>query len=115
MKYVLGIDFDGVIHRYRLGDCGQNIYDIPTPGAREALEQYVQQFDVHIISSRASTPEGVVAIKTWMAENNLPDLPVSNKKPDGEILVIIDDRGWRFDGVFPSVEELFAFHPWWQC
>ena len=114
MKYVLAVDFDGVIHRYGRGDLGQDIYDIPTPRAKEFLEQYIQAFDVHILSSRASTDAGVDAIHTWMKHYDLPSIPASNKKPDGELLVILDDRSWQFNGTFPSVEELLAFRPWWQ-
>jgi hypothetical protein len=74
----------------------------------------MKAFDVCIVSSRASTPEGVKAIKAWMEKHDLPSLPISNQKPSGEILVLLDDRAWLFRGVFPSVEELSAFQPWWK-
>lgn len=114
MRYVLGIDFDGVIHRYSQGDQGAMIYDRPTIGAVEALRKYMEVFDVHIVSARAASEEGIDAIRVWMRHYNFPDLPISNKKPPGELLVLLDDRAWLFDGTFPSVEALQCFEPWWK-
>lgn len=113
MRYVLGVDFDGVIHRYGQGDRGKVIYDIPTPGAKEYLEKYVRAFDVHIVSSRASSIEGQMAIREWMSVKNMPDIPCSDRKPSGELLLTIDDRAFQFRGIFPTVAELLEFKPWW--
>lgn len=113
MRYVLGVDFDGVIHRYRNGDQGAAIYDTPTPGAQEALRHYVEAFDVHIVSARAASSEGQARIKQWLSCYNFPPVPLSDRKPPGELLVLLDDRAWPFRGIFPSVEELLAFRPWW--
>lgn len=114
MRYVLGVDFDGVIHRYGQGDQGSAIYDIPTLGAQDALRQYVQAFDVHIVSTRAASNEGRERIKQWLKRYNFPSMPISDRKPPGELLVMLDDRAWRFLGTFPPVAELKAFRPWWS-
>ena len=114
MSYVLGFDFDGVIHRYGQGDQGATIYDIPTPGAHEALQRYMTAFDVQIVSARAARPEGVEAIQAWLVQHALPLLPCSDRKPTGELLVMLDDRAWQFDGQFPTVDELLTFQPWWK-
>ena len=113
MRYVLGVDFDGVIHRYGLGDQGPVIYDVPTPGAQEALRHYVEAFDVHIVSARAASSDGQECIKQWLARYDFPCMPISDRKPPGELLVVLDDRAWPFRGIFPSVAELEAFRPWW--
>ena len=114
MRYVLGIDFDGVIHAYRRGDCGPVIYDTPTPGAAAALEAYRSVFDVQIVSARAKTAEGREAITAWMRTHGLPPLPASDRKPAGELLVTLDDRAWLFRGTWPSAQALQQFRPWWQ-
>jgi len=114
MRYVVGIDFDGVIHRYSMGDMGDDIYDIPTSGASESLRRYIQIFDVQIVSARAATSVGQEKIHQWMKKHDLPPLPCSDKKPGGELLVMIDDRAFEFRGVFPSTEELLNFKPWWK-
>lgn len=112
---IIVIDFDGVIHRYSRGDIGTGeIYDLPSDGALDAISSYLCEFDVYIQSSRASTPEGTIAIKTWLSDHGFPDLPISDRKPSGEIRVIIDDRGINFSGKFPSLDEVRGFRTWWQ-
>lgn len=114
MQYVLALDFDGVIHRYSRGDQGSVIYDTPTPGTREALQQYQRVFDVYIVSARAATQEGKDHIAAWMRHYDLPQFPITNMKPPGELLVSIDDRAWLFQGTFPTISKLLRFKPWWD-
>jgi hypothetical protein len=36
---------------------------------------------------------------------------VTDTKPEAD--VYLDDRGWRFSGTFPSVDQIEEFRPWW--
>ena len=113
MKQIIVIDFDGVLHRYGHGDRGDDIYDIPTPGAIEFVITCLKKFDVIVMSSRASTESGRVAIEKWLRHNGFPKLIITNQKPDGDILVFIDDRAIEFRGIFPNVNTIENFTPWW--
>ena len=114
MKRILVLDFDGVIHRYGQGDRGNEIYDVPTPGALEFVRAALKKFDIYILSSRAASESGRVNIANWLKKYEFPGLPCSNQKPDGEIVAFIDDRAIPFRGEFPSVKSLASFHPWWE-
>ena len=114
-RQVIGIDFDGVIHWYRQGDLGQeNIYDEPVPGALEFINACMDIYDVFIVSARASNEIGREAMRKWLDRYKFPFLPISDKKPSGELLVIIDDRAVGFSGKFPSLQELSSFKTWWS-
>lgn len=115
-RQVLGIDFDGVIHWYRQGDLGQeNVYDEPVPGALEFINACLSVYDIFIVSARASSEIGREAIRMWLDKYGFPSfLPISDKKPSGELLVMIDDRAIGFNGKFPSLQELSSFKPWWR-
>ena len=61
-------DFDGVIHSYRSGWKGETVIpDPPVPGIREVIEQLMERgYDVVIVSARAKTAEGTLAICHWL-------------------------------------------------
>ncbi len=109
-KYLLCLDFDGVIHHYRQGYKDGSIYDTPTPGVREAIERYLEVFDIVVYSARAQTDEGKEEMKAWLQFHEFPDLPVTCEKPPA--FLTIDDRAITFTGVLPDVETLKAFKPW---
>lgn len=98
------IDFDGVINSYTSGyKPGDDSYlpDPPVPGAKEFLVRCLNCFqEVYILSARCQTLSGMIAVKEWLKKYNMPDIPVSYVKYPAE--VYIDDRGWRFEGVFPD-------------
>jgi hypothetical protein len=115
-KKSLCIDFDGVIHLYtRSFKAHDIIEDEPHPQAFKALEEYLTRFQVYIYSSRSSSPEGIEAMRKWFREHKcsesvLRQLIFSEKKPPA--VVYLDDRGWCFNGKFPTVEEIDDFKPW---
>ena len=64
---ILCLDFDGVLHSYTSGWKGaRHIPDPPMPGALEFLEEAMQVFDVHVLSSRSHQLGGRSAMKRWL-------------------------------------------------
>ena len=128
-KKTICVDFDGVLHLYESGwKSLEIIEDNPVPGAFDFLTRLVEaenhdhegnyrgkKFDVCIYSARSATQAGIMAMKEWFRKHGLPekilrDLAFPDSKPAA--VVYIDDRAWRFDGVFPTIEELETFKPW---
>ena len=109
-KLLLCLDFDGVLHEYHDGWRDGKIYDPPVKGAKEAVEQYLEKFDVVVYSARARTYEGRIEMEHWLAENNFPALPITCEKPPA--FLTIDDRALTFTGSFPDVHELAGFKTW---
>lgn len=122
---ILCIDFDGVINSYKSGWKGEeHIPDPPTEGVFEFLYSAVQDFEVHIFSSRSKTEGGIQAMKKYLTEWNQRLAPPHTElglivnlvhwpkeKPPAHVL--LDDRAITFEGVFPSMETLKAFRPWY--
>lgn len=115
-KKTLSIDFDGVIHSYVSGWQGATaIPDAPVPGAFEFLAAAVERFEVVVFSTRAEDNEAVIAMNDWFTAHGLPDrvleqIFITNEKP--KAVLYIDDRGFRFEGVWPTLDEIDAFRPW---
>lgn len=119
MKPNLNIDFDGVIHSYKSGWKGITvIHDEPVDGAFEALRRYCHDFTVNIYSTRSNSEDGINAMKEWFLKHGWPknenEEPVylqfpKNKPP---ALLTIDDRGFCFEGKFPSNQWIKDFRPW---
>ena len=115
-RRTLCIDFDGVLHSYTSPWAGADVIpDAPVPGAFPFLAAAVLRFRVAVFSARSHQPGGIDAMRRWFAAHALPDyaldaLEFPTEKP--QAIVYIDDRGWRFDGTWPSLDELAAFQPW---
>ena len=107
-------DFDGVIHSYISGWKGvANIPDPPVPGIREAIAEIrAAGYRVVVVSTRCSEPDGLVAIRKFMDENNILVDGISAHKPPA--LVYIDDRALCFDG-HPEMllNKIQEFKPWY--
>lgn len=70
MKPILCLDFDGVIHSYASGWKGaRNIPDAPVPGALQFIVEAMEQFEVHIFSSRSNYLFGRMAMKRWLRKH----------------------------------------------
>jgi hypothetical protein len=131
---ILCIDFDGVIHSYISGWKGpRNIPDPPVRGAIKWLRSLLSDpesvcclapryldYDVQIYSSRSRYIGARWAMKKWLRSEFKMDgysgdlvelIKFPTKKPQASIL--IDDRGYRFQGHFPTVEEMKGMlKPW---
>jgi hypothetical protein len=115
-RKTLVVDFDGVLHSYASGWRGATVVpDPPVPGALAFLRGAVDRFDIAVLSSRSRETGGIEAMKSWLLEHGLEAevlrrLRFPRTKPPAH--VYLDDRGWRFEGSFPSLEALDAFEPW---
>jgi hypothetical protein len=115
---VVCLDFDGVLHSYTSPwTSSEEIHDGPTPGAFEFVGSAIDAgYTVVVQSARANSPEGKTAIEAWMREHGAEAwmqegrVRVTNQKPGAS--VYIDDRGFRFSGTFPTVDEIESLHPW---
>jgi hypothetical protein len=122
----VAIDFDGVIHHYRENARGGGqtaIDDTPTPGAIEWLEGLLHaNVDVWLYTSRLAK-EGMhcshlrarslvtLAMAGWLSKHGLSADALHRLEFTGEKVpadVYVDDRGFRFEGLFPTVSTLRA-------
>lgn len=113
----IAVDFDGVIHSYTTPWQGGDIVpDPPVEGALVWLKEMTDIYEVVILSSRARDKDGRDAILDWLekhltikfaetrAKLMLKWITVTaTKLPAG---IYIDDRGYRFEGQFPSADEV---------
>jgi hypothetical protein len=118
-RKTIAIDFDSTIHSYTSGWKGATeIPDPPVFGAFEFIEEMLEHFDVTVFTTRVVGNIGArAAIWEWFEKHgmsksviNNPGFTLSDTKP--KALVYIDDRGFRFEGVWPTVDELKAMKPW---
>lgn len=111
------IDFDGVIHGYTSGWKGAGCApDAPVPGAIDAIREYMKEFNVIILSTRAETEIGRETIAEYLMQHGLTVLEMAQIKIHGHghkpiATIYIDDRGFHFKGEFPSLEFVKNFKP----
>lgn len=123
------IDFDGVIHSYRSGWQGAEVIpDPPVHNAIPTLHNYCNHFNVNIYSARSATYYSRMAMMKYINKWDnvwLDSLPEGSDKPihlrrklwfpetKPPAMIYIDDRGFRFEGIFPTVEEIERlFYTW---
>ena len=114
------VDFDGVINSYESGFTKiDDLPDAPVKGAfKWLLSMNASGYDVNILSTRSSDRRGLAAMKAWFIEHGWrmntdgePEyLLFPTKKPPA--LIYIDDRGYCFDGTFPTAHFIRTFKPW---
>lgn len=115
---LLCVDFDGVPHSYASGWKGPtNVPDPPVEGAIEWLVSVDARFDIAITSVRNAYPGAADAMRAWLGEHGLPQswlsrIAIPRHTPRGA--VHIDDRGYRFEGRFPTFDELGEPEPWFE-
>ncbi|MEZ6134279.1 MAG: hypothetical protein R3C53_05140 [Pirellulaceae bacterium] len=91
------LDFDGVVHSYRSGWCGEgSIPDPPIHGTERAIERLRKEYRVVIHSARCRTAAGREAIARWLEKHRIDVDEICEHKPPA--LVYIDDRAIRFEG-----------------
>jgi hypothetical protein len=132
-KPILCLDFDGVIHSYTSGWKGaDNIPDKPVDGAFRFLERAAIHFDIQIFSSRSNQEGGILAMQHWFAKywteyifHKSPELKEKfseffcpdwigfpTEKPAA--FLTIDDRAITFNGIWPDIDDLRKFQPWYK-
>lgn len=71
-KPTVAIDFDGVIHSYTSGWQGvDECPDSMVPGIDTAIADLRTDHKVIVVSSRAATPEGRIAIRDYLKKYNI--------------------------------------------
>lgn len=115
-KKVLALDFDGVLHKHVSKWTGAHeIHDGPVEGAMAFLDRALDEFEVVIFSARANDPRAQDAIFEWLLKHfdgqhrnwgKLGGIRITALKPHA--FLYIDDKGWRFEGTFPTMDELRA-------
>lgn len=123
------LDFDGVIHAYNTEWQGATIIpDPPVEGAIEALYTYLDAgLTLAILSVRSALPGGIQAMREWLGKHDLEyrdqnKIPITVRTLNDQIImpdhkpaakIYIDDRGLRFEGTFPTPDELRTLYtPW---
>jgi hypothetical protein len=125
-QYTVVLDFDGVVHLYDSPWQGADIIpDPPVPGALDFICQVVNhpELKLAIFSSRSDTFAGREAIRDWLyrhlqyylqsgdkADDVLKKIALPQHKPPA--ILYIDDRGFHFNGTFPTLNWILSFKPW---
>jgi hypothetical protein len=91
------LDFDGVIHSYTSGWCGESIIpDAPIHGTRAAIERLRKRYRIVVHSARCCSEEGCEAIAAWLKKYEIEVDEVCRHKPPAT--VYLDDRAVPFKG-----------------
>jgi len=120
MKQTIICDFDGVIHSYKSGWKGADVCpDQPVEGAIEWLNNMARDFKIAILSSRSHQEGGIEAMRKYVLEHGVTYQHIEDESiffPTEKVPAImsIDDRGFRFNGTFPSKLEIDNFLPWYK-
>ena len=125
-SFDISCDWDGVIHSYVSGSPSRpDIFqDPPVPGAIEWLASCVMAGQTIIINStrlvhddEVLAAEVVESMKSYLIEEGCPSEVVhalkfwsGEGKPRAKLY--IDDRAYRFEGTFPSVDEMGGMDVW---
>jgi hypothetical protein len=115
-KPILSLDFDGVCHSYTSGWQGADVIsDPPVDGLFEFLNEAVEEFDIHIFSTRSQQEGGIDAMIDWLSEHDddsgvIEFLSFPTEKPPAK--VGLDDRVLTFTGDWPDIDDLVDFKPW---
>ena len=125
-KKTVCLDFDGVINSYKSGWQGASKLPDPiVPGAIQfMLMMLAAGWDVCIHSTRAHQPYGLQSMKLWLKDQagqtwyetpagpGIESVNFVVEKPPA--IIYIDDRGFKFEGVFPTLEFMENFRSWVQ-
>ena len=111
-KPTVVIDFDGVIHSYTSGWQGADKCPDPlVEGIDEVIKDLRKDYKVVIVSSRAETVEGRLAIRDYLKKYNIEVDGIGCEKPPA--IVYIDDRAICFNGDTTNLaEQVRNFKPW---
>lgn len=133
MKLTIACDFDGVVHSYTSPWTKVlDINDPPVPGAIEWLTAVALDPEIRVIihSCRfAMEPEAawyweatplrprIRALQDWLHHHGMTAKAIAGVevwayKGKPHATVYLDDRGFRFEGDFPSPEALRALKQW---
>lgn len=110
----LVLDFDGVLSQYMAPWEGEAVIkDEPVEGAQAfCREMLAIGWKLMVSSTRCNTSAGRGAIASWLMKHNFPlSVGIAEGKPVGRVM--LDDRALRFNGTWPSPDEIeAAAKPW---
>jgi hypothetical protein len=111
-KKTVVFDFDGVINSYKSGWKGVSVIpDPPVEGIKEQIAELRKTHRVVIQSTRCTKPEGIAAIKDYLAKYGIEVDDVTADKPPA--IAYVDDRAIAFDGNTEGLaEKIRNFHNW---
>ncbi len=96
-KKTVCLDFDGVVHSYLSGWCGETVIpDDPIHGVDKAIARLRDSFRVVIHSARCRSKEGRQAIEKWLEKHGIAVDEVCEHKPPA--FAYVDDRAIPFTG-----------------
>ena len=109
-KKTICIDFDGVIHKYSKGWHDGTIYDPPSEGTWDALNELAEDYKIVVLTARARTPEAIEEIGNYLKAYDLDQFitNITNIKPAAA--AYIDDKAIRFEGDWDL--DVFDFLMW---
>lgn len=124
-KETVCVDFDGVIHEYiSPWTTPLIISDNIIPGAAKFLYDCCEEFNIVIHSTRCKDSSAILRMIDWLR------VQLSKELTDKEVLqvmtnltfnyekvkaiIYIDDRGYRFEGRFPTVDEIKELKSTWN-
>lgn len=129
---ILCLDFDGVIHDYRQGWKGGQLYGHATAGFYEWAVEAQKYFRLVIYSSRSKDADGIELMSAWLGKEI--GKPVVRQKDHGNpntvvtvggvlfefahlkppAFLTIDDRAVQFKGTWGELDprKLREFRPW---
>jgi hypothetical protein len=112
---VVGVAFDGVIYSV-VGSPSGVLSNAPVPGAFLWLEDLLARHSVVIVSYRAETFDGRVAMSKWMRDNGAAATVVQgvefHASPIGD--VYIGPAAVNFTGEWPDPDRLDTVEPYWR-
>ena len=112
----IGVDFDGTLVSYKGFQGMDHIGDL-LPGAAEWLQELkAAGHTVVIFTARATDPEGLAFVRRYVREHNLTEVidGITGSKLYSFDL-FLDDRALRFEGTYPTMQELATTRPWWKA
>lgn len=108
-RETIALDFDGVLHDYKEWD-GIRPKGPPVEGAVDFVLWLKRKgFSLYILSVRAGHKDGVQFITKWLEKWGFPKMDVTDRKQGG--CLMIDDRGFRFEGDFEVVRKFILENP----
>lgn len=110
MPSTIAIDFDGVVNSYSSGWTDGRLPDPPNPGAFDfirALRRAGHTVVIH--TTRAGDGAAIGQIQQWLRlhgleETHVQAIVITSRKVPARLY--IDDRGFRFVGAWPTMEEV---------
>lgn len=106
-RALVAVDFDGVLHDFKLGWTGYVPTGAPLPGALEFIRSIeARGYEPVIFSARADSAYGVRCIAEWLKKHGFPVLRIHGKL---NAIAFVDDRGVHCDPALGGPQDGFEW------